>query len=279
MRFFTDTINSDQSVQGPRIRVIGAGLPRCATSSLQTAFETPALGYFPCMHMAHVAPSATRLQIVIDAMLEEDTSKRHKLLHQIFDGYAATTDFPGYWFTDDLMDMYPDAPIVLNQRGGGANAWWKSFWDSFYFFTSWTYRAVCWPIKSDRLLYKIQTMCEPLHVKKWGVKRGPEAYQVYQDWVIEEAAKRGRKVLIWKAEDGWEPLCEFLGKEAPKDEPFPWVNDTATLTFVKRVLIARGIVSWLAIFGTAYASWRYWPLVVGQGFKVLDALRSKVKLG
>jgi len=29
-----------------------------------------------------------------------------------------------------------------------------------------------------------------------------------------------------KVKEGWETLCEFLGVEAPKDEPFSHLNDT-----------------------------------------------------
>lgn len=31
------------------------------------------------------------------------------------------------------------------------------------------------------------------------------------------------RLLEWSADEGWEPLCEFLGKDVP-DEPFPHVN-------------------------------------------------------
>ena len=70
-------------------------------------------------------------------------------------------------------------------------------------------------------------------------------------------------MLIWKAEDGWGPLCKFRGQEVPKDEPFPWVNDAATMSTVKKVIIVRGILSWAAIFGAAYATWRCWPQLAG----------------
>lgn len=34
------------------------------------------------------------------------------------------------------------------------------------------------------------------------------------------------RLLEWSVEDGWEPLCEFLGKEVP-GEKFPRTNDAA----------------------------------------------------
>lgn len=34
------------------------------------------------------------------------------------------------------------------------------------------------------------------------------------------------RLLEWSVEDGWEPLCSFLGKPVP-EEPFPHVNAAA----------------------------------------------------
>lgn len=264
MRFLSDTIGDDRSVLGPCMQVIGAGLPRCATSSLQAALEAPALNFDPCMHMAHIAPNAARCQLIIDAMLETDTHKRHKILHKVFDGYKATTDYPGFWFIEDLMDMYPDAPVILNQRKGGGESWLKSFEGSIGFFNSWQYALSCFPMKTDRLHYTIHQITRRQWEERWGVDYGPKFYDAYQEFVIREAKKRGREVLVWKAEDGWEPICKFLGKDVPQGEPFPWVNDAATMTMLKRILIARGLLCWAAIFGSAYATWRFWPQLLGK---------------
>ena len=35
------------------------------------------------------------------------------------------------------------------------------------------------------------------------------------------------RLLVYEVKDGWGPLCEFLGVEAP-EEPFPHLNDTAS---------------------------------------------------
>jgi hypothetical protein len=37
-----------------------------------------------------------------------------------------------------------------------------------------------------------------------------------------------RNLLEFHPRDGWAPLCEFLGHEAPKDVPFPNINDAAS---------------------------------------------------
>ena len=33
------------------------------------------------------------------------------------------------------------------------------------------------------------------------------------------------KLLVYDVKEGWEPLCAFLGVEAPGDTPFPHLND------------------------------------------------------
>ncbi|KAI0593601.1 hypothetical protein F4775DRAFT_494038 [Biscogniauxia sp. FL1348] len=52
-------------------------------------------------------------------------------------------------------------------------------------------------------------------------------------WVVRDHCNMVRgavppeRLLEWTVEDGWEPLCEFLGKEVP-EEPFPHANATGT---------------------------------------------------
>ncbi|KAM0558057.1 hypothetical protein ACHAPJ_005224 [Fusarium lateritium] len=136
MRFLSDDRKVDPEVA--RMQVLCLGLPRCATSSLQAALESDVLNLGPAMHMAHIAPHADREQIVIDALNEQDKEKRQKLLHKIFDGYASACDTPGWAFSADLMDMYPEVVIVLNKRPSG-QVWLKSIGDSLRFFGTWRY--------------------------------------------------------------------------------------------------------------------------------------------
>jgi hypothetical protein len=90
------------------LKVIGAGLPRTSTSSLQTALET--LGYKPTYHtIADLLPNArTHGKLWLKAMQTQDKAARQKILFQIVDGYAAIADEPGYFFIEDLIEMFPD---------------------------------------------------------------------------------------------------------------------------------------------------------------------------
>jgi hypothetical protein len=35
-----------------------------------------------------------------------------------------------------------------------------------------------------------------------------------------------QRLLVYEVKEGWEPLCDFLGVEAPKDKPVPHLNDS-----------------------------------------------------
>lgn len=55
-------------------------------------------------------------------------------------------------------------------------------------------------------------------------KQGKWIYREHCD-MIRGMVPPGR-LLEWGVEDGWEPLCKFLGKEVP-DVEFPRTNDAA----------------------------------------------------
>lgn len=62
-------------------------------------------------------------------------------------------------------------------------------------------------------------------------------------------------------EDGWEPLCEFLGKEVP-DEPFPHLNATgasfdARADAVINKWLLRAVRNMVLVTGTVGLAWWY----------------------
>ena len=60
------------------------------------------------------------------------------------------------------------------------------------------------------------------------------------------------KLLVYEVKDGWDPLCDFLGVEAP-DKPFPRLNDTAEMRRRARMMRAISFaVPALALAGGLY---------------------------
>lgn len=269
VRFVHETIDQESLTPTTHLQALALGLPRCATSSLQAALET--LGYQPCMHMAHVQPSAQRQGLVTAALLEKNTEKRRKILSQLFAGFAATADFPAIVFADDLMDMYPDAPIILNTRSGGAVAWHKSFLEGLRFFDSWFFWCVTFLVKSDRAMMRMTKATDSVYMERWGVTfRDRDIYGKHNDWVRAEARKRGRKVLEFQAENGWQPLCEFLGKEVPA-MPYPRMNDQKTMKLVKRFIIGRGLLHWAGLFAVMWLVMKIGVMRPNSGFSFVKA--------
>ncbi|KAJ5167996.1 uncharacterized protein N7482_003590 [Penicillium canariense] len=253
VRFITDPRQAPTGKSA--LLVIGAGLPRTATSSLQAALEE--LGFDPCLHMAQIIPHADRQQLLLDAEHEKDPRRRQKLIHQLVDGYAAVCDMPAIFFLSDLMDLFPDAKVVLSVRPR-PDTWAKSCFDSLsFFFTRQFYWIGFW-WKTDRLWYQLN-----MHILDWCKEKHGETdiftgalYERYNESVRKLAQDRGREVLEFKAEDGWRPLCEYLDKDIPNAE-FPRVNEKRTFAIIKGIVVTKGLLTWAAVGGIAWFGGRY----------------------
>lgn len=197
--------------------------------------------------MAQILPHLSRERLMLQAIKEKNTERRHKILHELIKGHAAVADLPVVFFTADFMDMYPDAKVVLNSRPS-AEIWSKSSRSSLgFFFTQWfRWSGMLWP--NDRLWWSMNIEARKLTLAKFGTDDvfSADMYNAYYADVREEARKRGREVLEFKAEDGWKPLCEFLGKDVP-ERPFPRVNEARVFRMVKAIIITRGVLTWVAL--------------------------------
>ena len=74
------------------------------------------------------------------------------------------------------------------------------------------------------------------------------------------------RLLEWTVEDGWEPLCEFLGKSVP-DEPFPHSNKAIGWEDHESRIAKRYMMS--ALPGLALVS----AVVIGAGAIVYKVAR------
>lgn len=85
------------------------------------------------------------------------------------------------------------------------------------------------------------------------------------------------RLLEWSVEDGWEPLCEFLGKTVP-DEPFPHVNSAAgwagqEMRIGKKYIFGaiKNVVVFSAIATGAWSLYR-WGALDWVGSKLAELL-------
>ncbi len=99
------------------LQVIGAGLGRTGTLSLKFALEH--LGFGPCYHATEVAATMRRSVPLWNAV--ERGAPDWKA---IFAGYRSTTDHPGCYYWQQLMDVYDQAKVILTVRD--PDSWFDS---------------------------------------------------------------------------------------------------------------------------------------------------------
>jgi len=133
-------VKSQQDERSEGLLVIGAGLPRTATMSLQQALTELYDG--KCYHMTDVLQGDQEdIDIWVDAMDGKMTTERW---HQYFQtrNYVTGVDFPLARFYKELMVSFPNAKVVLSTRD--PTTWYGSVHGSIYQLTkliteNWSY--------------------------------------------------------------------------------------------------------------------------------------------
>ena len=209
------------------MKVIGAGLPRTATTTTLVAFEQ--LGFAPCYHMRDLLGDMDR-----GLTLWEAVAAGKPDWEEIFGDAQSSCDFPSSRYYRELLEHYPDARVVLSVRS--AEGWVRSMRETIWpmYFGDSVMHHVCQARRHvdphwDRFMRLMIHMC-------WDEETGAIAGDHYSDagfaaimerWNAEvEASVPAEKLLVWDPADGWEPLCDFLEVAVPEGE-VPRVNDTA----------------------------------------------------
>jgi hypothetical protein len=224
------------------MRLIGAGLPRTATLTQKTALET--LGVGPCYHMVNVLGELDQVELWMRAL------KGDAPWDEIFNGFQSTVDWPGGYFYRELMEVYPDAIVLLSVRD--PMTWAKSAHD-----TIWSVRygeslmrllSSAWGEVDPKWRGFLEMVDGLLWKEKGTFAGGHESMEQLAEGMVrfnEEVERNvpAERLLVWEPGDGWEPLCEALEVAAP-DEPLPHVNDSEE--FVDRVIDGAlgGLQAW-----------------------------------
>ncbi|HZK98952.1 MAG TPA: sulfotransferase [Caulobacteraceae bacterium] len=186
------------------LEVVGSGLGRTGTKSLQTALNM--LGFGPCHHMVEVFghPESTALWIEAGAGRPD--------WEAIFGGYRSMVDYPGARYWRELAAFYPDAKVLHSVRD--PDQWFDS--------TQATIFAPNSLVTSEGPLSAFfQSFAGDIrdHLND-------RAFMTDHFRHHTEAVKRDippERLLIYQAGDGWGPLCAFLGVPIP-DAPYPREN-------------------------------------------------------
>lgn len=192
------------------LQVIGAGLPRTGTQSLQIALEH-LLGR-KCYHMREIPGHPFDLGKGWEHALAGEAVEWDGLL----DGYAATADWPAAMFWRELSEANPKALILLSVRDS-PETWWRSANKTILPYARMA-QAPGWN-EGRGLVDLLERFTGTTH---WDDPAAlMSAYERHNADVRRRAP--AERLLEWHAPDGWDPICHALGLPVP-EVPFPWTN-------------------------------------------------------
>ncbi|RYP52338.1 hypothetical protein DL769_010695 [Monosporascus sp. CRB-8-3] len=265
------SIPRDRSRQ---LQVIGAGYGRTGTSAISMALEKLLDG--PVMHGGTqiLAREDAYLKKLVDLQRSRgDRPRMMRLLREITAGFVGITDQPGILYIPELMELYPDVKVVLVTRD--PEKWWKSIEPVAKNVQFWWLKPLLFPVPALRWVPEIFQGFIARNRSLYGDMKpgiGRSHYRLSQQTTFPqnprnrerqltvgggtELLKRHnahiRKVvpkerlLEMEVQDGWEPLCKFLGKPIP-DEPFPRSNEAAAVQQRFKEAVITAFIIWVSI--------------------------------
>lgn len=235
---------------------------------MKAAFEALEI---PTWHWVTMSENPADLEMWRDALqakLDSTTGNGGKAFgRKEFDGllsdWGAVTDQPTSFLAEDVINAYPEAKVVLVERD--ADRWYKSYNDTvisetaspvipFISLIDKTYvrqmaaqtdliARYYFNILESRTRYLL--LNNPKFFAVWR-ERAKSVYLAHNEKIKRITPKD--RLLVFKLEDGWEPLCAFLNKPVPS-VPFPKVNETAALQEKVNLYLyegyKRGMIGWL----------------------------------
>lgn len=190
---------------------------------------------------------------------------------QLLGHVEAVTDFPAAVFVEELVHAYPNAKVVLTLRD--VDAWYQSMQQTIIKQTYSTLGTLMGWIDPE-LFGEANQMCRmgfdglfDDDFEKNGKKAFEEHYELVRRVVPAD------NLLEWKPQDGWEPLCKFLGKPVPST-PFPKANDKEVFA-KKSATVVRSTFARFARQLTLYsAGIAALGLAAGYGFRLYARYQS-----
>jgi len=238
---------------GTKFQVIGAGLSRTGTASFSEALRILLQGpVYHCGTQVTLGPPVEiRSNIALLNHFPPETEHSRKMTNEILkirlEGYAACTDMPFCGMVEQLLELYPDAKVVCTVRD--PEAWAKSVETLKSTVMMSFLRFALFPLPGMR---HFPDFIDGL-IRQWQALFGDDgdmtkAYHSHIEHLKRVVPKE--QLFFFDVKEGWEPLCKALGKDVPKDIPFPRINDSEAISRLGQKMITKGLARWAMIFGT-----------------------------
>jgi hypothetical protein len=234
---------------------IGAGFAPTGTLSVYTALNQ--LG-FPCYHMFEVLDGKkNKSHLDFWRKVANSEPRAQHDWDDVFSNYKATVDNPACCVWRELLEAYPDARVLLTVHPRGADAWYESTMDTIYFTeTMWQFKVLEWVTPFGRKFGDMSRKLIWQRSHKGTMGDRDKAVAHYHQHIEDvKHVVPPERLLVFSVDQGWRPLCEFLGVPVP-DEPFPNVNDRAAIKKTLRDM-TRGAYAVLGVGAAGVAGLLY----------------------
>lgn len=153
---------------------------------------------------------------------------------RLFARYRAAVDWPTCHYYRELMEVFPEAKIILTTRD--PDHWYESMTNTLHSLKT----------AADKRLRARQALMagsaeSPPENRIWGQvfsgrftdrQYAIGVFQRHNAEVIDHVP--ADRLLVYQVSEGWPPLCGFLGMPSP-DKPFPRINTTQSFREFNRV--------------------------------------------
>jgi hypothetical protein len=225
---------------------------------LHAAYEILGIPSYHWVKMAEnpldIAMWADALESKFDANKQNPLPLDRKTFDMLLGHVGACTDQPAAVFAKELVAAYPEAKVVLVERD--IDRWYDSFCKTVIKATD--NPVVPFVAKIDRTFVGPMARVLDLatryvfHMDRTREKWCMNDPKYFEEW--RQKAKAGylahneevkrvtppERLLVFKLEQGWEPLCKFLEKPVPEVD-FPNINDAEALNEMVLCYIAEGM--------------------------------------
>jgi sulfotransferase family protein len=208
------------------MRVIGAGFGRTGTTSLKTALEE--LGFGPSYTLNEVFRNPEHVAFWEAA----GTAGEEVDWEGFLSGYGVAVDWPACSFYEQIMEAFPEAPVILTVRD--PEPWYESTRSTIHELRRLTTGPL--PVRAafalaglfvpgvtgtvrlaDRLVWE-----DTFEGRFEDRSHAMEVFERHNETVRLRVPPE--RLLVFDVREGWAPLCDFFGVEAPAG-PFPRLNE------------------------------------------------------